>query len=237
MLPQIVLGLAVIVILAAGSVVILWVWYRQAKNRANEIEALGFRRWLDVDAHFIHSVCSLALHPYPERLGVERAFRRMLPDLQLVIFDLVEKFGYELNSRRYEFAVYLPDEDLPEFRVIPRPNEFGKGALANSAKITVKGLVKFALNRSGEKQLDFFDQPEVDGRFIVTARDEERAYSVLTAERIKRLNNFPPGVMLQAGGGVILIDRLGVRVDRRFWQGQLSELSDLANQAAQILLH
>lgn len=237
MLPQIVLGLAVIVILAAGSVVILWVWYRQAKNRANEIEALGFRRWLDVDAHFIHSVCSLALHPYPERLGVERAFRRMLPDLQLVIFDLVEKFGYELNSRRYEFAVYLPDEDLPEFRVIPRPNEFGKGALANSAKITVKGLVKFALSRSGEKQLDFSDLPGIGERFFISARDEERAYLVLTANRLGHLNKLPPGIMLQVGGSVILVDRLGVMADRSHWQQHMSEMVDLANQVAQILLH
>ncbi len=235
MLPQIVLGLAVIVILAAVFVGMIWWAYLGAKNRQNEIEALGFSRWLDVDASFIRSVCSLVLNPYPERLGVERAFRRVLPDKQLVIFDLVEKFGYELNSHRYEFAVYLPDEDLPEFRVIPRPTEFRKGALTNSAKITVKGLAKYAINRPGEKQLDFSDLPGIGERFFISARDEERAYLVLTANRLEHLIKLPPGIMLQVGGNVILIDRLGVMADRSHWQQHMSEMVDLANQVSQIL--
>jgi len=231
------LGFVLILILAAGFAVIIWLAYRQAKNRWKEIEAQGFQRWLVVDPRFAKSVCSLAAYPYPERLDVGQAFLRSLPDMQLVIYDLVVKFGAESGGQRSQFAVYSAEGNFPSMRIFPKPEEFDGSMQANSGRFTVNKLLQSALKRSKETRLEFSGQPEFDKRFSVTAKDEERARSILTPERLKRLTGLPKGVMLQISGGVILVDKPGFRVERRRFQQYISEMTDLAIQAAQAFLH
>jgi hypothetical protein len=230
-------GLLLIVIIAAVFAMIMWWAIRQSKNHQDEIEAQGFQRWPAVHPHFVKSVCSLAAYPYPERLVVEQAFRRVVEDTQLVIYDLVVKFGGQPGRQRYKIAVYKPNANFPIIRVIPKIEEFDGITLTKVGGFTVNNLVEFALKQSKEVRLDFSGQPDFDKRFTVTTPDQEHALSILTSDRLTQISKLPVGVMLQFGGGVILVDKPGVRVGRGSFRQHISEMADLASQVGQILHH
>lgn len=200
------------------------------------IESMGFRRWTDVDTRFTQAVSSLVLHSHPERLEIQQAFWQQLPDMRLVLFELVDKKVRGSNVRSSMLAVYRPGIDLPEFRLFPHSTEFGDGRQADAIRKDMTRLLDFALEKFGEREIDFTDQPEPAERFTIIAQNEERARSLLTPERIQRLLSLPQGTVLQAGSDLILIGRLSPVPRTGSWEEILQEKVDVANQVAQILL-
>ncbi len=234
-LPEGFLALAVILLFAMIFFFIIRAARRQQQVRQNAAEALGFRPWSEIDPRFSESVRRLQIISHPEHLEVRRAFLRRQPDMQLVIFDLTDTHDSDSQDKTNQMAVYLPGEDLPEFGLFTRFDEIGDGWLANLAEKAVKGLMEMGLNRANQVQLDFFDQPEFNRRFIVSASDEQRVYAFLTPERTTRLCDLPPGIMLQVGGDLILIDRMNLDRQQRAPQEDLRGLVNLARQTAYIL--
>ncbi len=234
-LPAEFLALAVILVFAGMLFFVIHAARRQQQARQNVAEALGFRPWPEIDPRFSESVRRLQIVSHPEHLEVRRAFLRRQPDMQLVLFDLTNTHDSDSQDKTNQMAVYLPGEDLPEFSLFPRFDEIGDGWLANLAEKAVKGLMEMGLTRAGQMQLDFFEQPVFNRRFIVSASDEQRVYAFLTQERTGQLCDLPPGVMLQVGGDLILIDRMNLDRQQRTPQDELRGLVDLARQAAYIL--
>lgn len=234
-LPAEFLALAVILVFAGMLFFVIHAARRQQQARQNVAEALGFRPWPEIDPRFSESVRRLQIVSHPEHLEVRRAFLRRQPDMQLVLFDLTNTHDSDSQDKTNQMAVYLPGEDLPEFSLFPRFDEIGDGWLANLAEKAVKGLMEMGLTRAGQMQLDFFEQPVFNRRFIVSASDEQRVYAFLTQERAGQLCDLPPGVMLQVGGDLILIDRMNLDRQQRTPQDELRGLVDLARQAAYIL--
>jgi hypothetical protein len=236
-IPQEILALAVIILFAAILFAAIRASRQQNQARQKTLDSLGFRPWTLVDSRFTDAVRRLELHGRSERLEIRQAFMRRLPDMQLVFFDLADRQDHDSHDQRNKLAIYLPGDNLPEFRLFPRMNDIGDGLLANMAEKAIEGLVEYAVERSGQTQLDFFDQPEAYKQFIITARDEELVYSYLTPDRMQRLGSMPRGFSLQVGGELILIDTLNIQADRRPIQDSINQLVDLAMKVSQIFLH
>lgn len=225
------------VVLAVLVIILMVFWgRRQARMRLKILENMGFKRWDEIDERMIEEFRSLVVHTHPERLVIQEAFWKALPNMRLVLFDLAEKQRGGSTNRGRMLAVYKPGMDLPEFRLFPQNDEYGEGRQAEIIKKDVERLMDFALQKFGEKPIDFSDQPEIARRFLISGRDEERVRQFLSPERLNRLLSLPQGTVLQAGSELILIGRLStIPRKKQTWEESLQESIDLATTVAKIL--
>lgn len=165
-----ILALLLILLVFAGMVIVSITATRRAKEaKAQMAQTLGMTLVPQPDAALVEQITGLYRTPWEqskdELLNVSR---RILPDGELFLFDLLDTGGDSTSIMESQAAAIRSDTlKLPPFQLYPKVDttKYALGSLANK-------IVEWGVSRVGTP-VNFPEYPDFQARYAVTSADPE----------------------------------------------------------------
>jgi len=199
---------------------------RKDLQRKQELaQQVGFAP-IDMEPHLADRLSHLYHRPGAQnKYQVRNAFRRVIPDGEMYLFDLVETSSDEDSySESQAVAIVSPSLNLPQFTFFPKADsKYALSGVAN--KILEWGMTKVGT------PIAFPEFPEFQSRYIVTSEDDpnlvRRFFDPSLAGYFSRTQMY----MLHGTGNIFTFSEM----DPQFKKPDQEILSRRVNRALEIL--
>jgi hypothetical protein len=179
--PGLILVLGIL-LLFAGLIYWMIASNRRDKDKKRQVaQSLGFT---PIEPDALLTMCISQLYQRGEKTQtyeLRNVFRKVLPDGEMILFDLVDTSGDEDSySEQQAVAVISHYLNLPHFMIFPKADTDGMVTnLANK-------VLEWVISKVGAP-LEFPEVPEFQERYLLTSTEEDSVRSFLNESILRRL--------------------------------------------------
>jgi hypothetical protein len=191
-----------------------WILYFAIQSSRKDVErkqqisqSLSFSP-VEADPKLTGEISELYRRPGSQtKYELRNVSRRMIPDGEMYLFDLVDTSGDDDNwTERQSVAIVSPYLKIPPFNLFPKADQ--KYALSGLANKVLEWGMSFV-----GTPLDFPEYPEFDARYIVTSNEStdwvRGFFDQSLAQYFSRTQMF----MLHASGNIFTFSEMGTNFD------------------------
>jgi hypothetical protein len=199
---------------------------RKDLQRKQELaQQVGFAP-LVLDPYLADRISRLYHRPGAQnKYQVRNAFRRVIPDGEMYLLDLVETSSDEDSySESQAVAIVSPDLNLPQFTFFPKADpKYALSGVAN--KILEWGMTKVGT------PIAFPESPDFQSRYIVTSEDDPNVVRRFFEQGLVQFFSRTQMYMLHGMGNIFTFSEM----DPQFKKPDQDSLSRRVNRALEIL--
>ncbi len=179
---------------------------KEAEQKKQIAQSLGFSP-IEADAHLADKIAALYRRPGARtRYELRNVSRRVTPDGEMYLFDLVDTSGEDNNwVETQAAAVISPHLNMPPFSLFPKADQkYAVSGLANKVLEWGMSLVR--------TPVDFSDFPEFNARYVVASDESSDWVSGFFDQRLTDYFSRTQNFMLQASGDIFTFSEMGTRL-------------------------
>lgn len=212
--PVIILGF--VLIFVAISTFLIVSNHRDKKRRHQLAQSLGFTP-IEPDAVLTECISQLYRRQgKSSTYELHNVFRKILPDGEMILFDLVETSGnQDSNPEQQAIAVISHYFNLPPFMIFPKADT--KGVVTDMAN----KVLEWVISKVGTP-LEFPEVPEFEERYLLTSPDEAGTRHFFNSSILRRIAQTRL-LVINAGGEIFTLSQLDPSRNT-FNQDKLSEM-------------
>jgi len=187
-----------------------WILYFAIQSSRKDVEkkqqisqSLSFSP-VEADPKLTGEISELYRRPGSQtKYELRNVSRRMIPDGEMYLFDLVDTSGDDDNwTERQSVAIVSPYLKIPPFNLFPKADQ--KYALSGLANKVLEWGMSFV-----GTPLDFPEYPEFDARYIVTSNESSDWVRGFFDQNLAQYFSRTQMFMLHAAGNIFYFFRNG----------------------------
>jgi hypothetical protein len=197
---------------------------KEAEQKKENAQSLGFSP-VEADSKLTDEISALYRRPGTQtRYELRNISRRVIPDGEMVLFDLVDTSGEDDSwTEKQAVAIISPHLNMPPFNLFPKADQkYAISGLANK-------VLEWGMSFMGS-QVDFPEYPEFASRYIVTSNEATDWVQGFFDQHLASYFSRTKMFMVHAAGNIFTFSEMGTRLDG----GDPSVISQRVNNALDV---
>jgi hypothetical protein len=197
---------------------------REAEQKKQLAQSLGFSP-IEADANLADKIAALYRRPGARtRYELRNVSRRVTPDGEMYLFDLVDKSGDDDSwTEKQAVAITSPYLKMPPFTLFPKADQ--KYAISGLANKVLEWGMSFV-----SSQVEFPEYPEFESLYIVTSNESSDWVRGFFDQRLADYFSRTQMFMLRAADDIFTFSEMGTKLDG----GDPNILSQRVNRALEV---
>jgi hypothetical protein len=201
---------------------------KEVQKKQQIAQYLGFSPF-EADPKLTNEISELYRHPGAQaRHELRNVFRRVMPDGEIYLFDLVNTSGKNDSwMERQAVAIVSQHLKMPTFTLFPKADQkYALGGLANK-------VLEWGMSFVGSP-LAFPEYPEFDARYILTSEDGADWVRGFFDQSLAQYFSRMQMITLHASGNLFTFSEMGTSFDTSD-QGMMSQRVNRALEIFRLL--
>jgi hypothetical protein len=194
---------------------------KDVEEKQQIAQSLGFSS-VEVDPKLTGEIAALYRRPGAQtRYELRNVFRRVIPDGEMYLFDLVDTSGEDDSWTEHQaVAIVSPRLNMPPFTLFPKADQkYAFSGLANK-------VLEWGMSFVGVP-IEFPEYPEFDARYIVTSNESTDWAHGFFDQYLAQYFSRTQLIMLHAAGNIFTFSEMGANFDTK-GQSVMSQRVDRA---------